>query len=63
MPIIGVLLPLTQNPKYHIKKKHIDIQYHFTCEQIQVKQLRFEYKSILVMVVDFLLKVYPKNKH
>jgi hypothetical protein len=32
----SVIFALTKNPKFNSRNKHIDIQYHFTCDQILI---------------------------
>ena len=36
-------LALVQNPEYHVKSKHIDVQYNYVRELVEDKLVRVEY--------------------
>ena len=45
-------LALAQNPQYHTRSKHIDVQWHFVREKIQEELVAFEYLPTEEMVAD-----------
>ncbi len=49
-------IKLINNPVHHERTKHIDIQYHFTREQVDNGILTFEYISTDLQVADSLTK-------
>ena len=49
-------LALTQNPVFHLRSKHIAIQYRFTRELVQAAQLTITYILKKAMVEDALTK-------
>ena len=36
-------IALTKDPSFHIKSKHINIQFHYTCEHVDAKDVSFKY--------------------
>jgi len=56
-------LALTQNPVFHPCSKHIAIQYHFTCELVQMEQLVVKYIPTEAMVADALTEALPRPQH
>jgi hypothetical protein len=49
--------------KFHSRNKHIDTQYHFTSDQILVKQIILVYVPTTNMTTNILTKKIPWNKH
>lgn len=49
------VIAFAANP-IHSRSKHIAIQYHFTCDQILVKQILIAYVPTTNMTVDILSK-------
>ena len=47
---------LAKNPAYHSKMKHIDVQYHFVRDMVEIKWLLLEKVDTLVNVIDSLTK-------
>ena len=47
---------LENNPSYHSKKKHIDVQYHLVRDMVEVKKVLLEKVDTLKNVVDSLTK-------
>lgn len=54
---------LTKNEVFHKRNKHIDIQYHFTRELVEKKEIEIVYLRIESMLADILIKALPKIKH
>jgi len=52
----SVIFALTKNPKFHSRNKHIDIQYHFTCDQILIKKILLVYVPTTKMMIDISTK-------
>ena len=55
-------LALAQNPEYHARTKHIDVQWHFVREKIQENLVSLEYLNTEDMVADGLTKPLGKEK-
>lgn len=49
-------ISLARNPVQHARTKHIDIQYHFTREKIESKDIRLEYLPTDRMLADIMTK-------
>lgn len=56
-------IALSENPKFHSKSKHIEMQFHYIRDQIHSKELRLEYCSTQQMYADYLTKSVGKEKH
>jgi hypothetical protein len=56
-------LALAQNPVFHPRSKHIDIQYHSTRELVQASRITVKYVPTEVMVADALTKPLPRPQH
>ena len=50
------LLPLTYNPEYHKRTKHIDIMYHYTRDQIRDNKITIQYVPTKKQLADILTK-------
>ena len=50
---------LCANPVFHSQMKHIALDYHFICEQVQHDALRVAYVSLENQLVDALTKPLP----
>ena len=46
---------IAKNPQYHERAKHIDIKFHYICEQVEKKAIQLEYCESK-MVADMLTK-------
>jgi len=55
-------IQLINNPVHHDRTKHIDIQYHFTREQVESKILEFHYVKTEFQVADSLTKSVNADK-
>ena len=49
-----------KNPMLSERSKHIDVQYHFVRERVELKELSFSYVSTKDMVADALTKALPE---
>jgi hypothetical protein len=56
-------IQLSENPRFHDRNKHIDIQVHFIREQIQAQEVKLTYCHTSAMAADILTKSLPKAKH
>ena len=56
-------IALANNPTYHARTKHIDIQYHFIRECMETGDIELEYCPTADMVADALTKALPKERH
>jgi hypothetical protein len=55
---------LTGNPKFHERSKHIDIQVHFICEQMQANIVKLIVCATFDMTTNILFtKRLSNNKH
>jgi hypothetical protein len=53
---------LENNPAYHLKTKHIDVQYHFVRDMVEEKKVLLEKVDTLKNVVDSLTKSVSMEK-
>ena len=53
---------LVKNPVYHLKTKHIDVQYHFVRDMVEEKKELLEKVDTLNNFVDSLTKSVNKEK-
>jgi hypothetical protein len=56
-------IALANNPEYHARTKHVDIQYHFVRECVENGDIELEYCPTADMVADALTKALPKDRH
>jgi hypothetical protein len=56
-------IQLAKNPKFHEWSKHIDIQVHFICEQIQANIIKMIFCPTFDMTTNILTKSLSKHKH
>ncbi len=56
-------ITLSKDPKFHDHSKHIEIHYHYLCEQVEVKLLFLVYIPTKSMFANILTKVLLKLKH
>ena len=56
-------IALANNPEYHARTKHIDIQYHFIRECVQNNKINLKYCPTADMVADGMTKALPKERH
>ena len=55
-------IALSEDPKFHSRSKHIDIQWHFVREKVKQGAVRFEYCPTADMAADGLTKALNKVK-
>ena len=55
-------IALSQNPEYHARTKHIDVQYHFVRECIEMGQIQLRYCPTEDMVADALTKPLARDR-
>jgi hypothetical protein len=53
---------LEKNPTYHLKTKHIDVQYHFVRDTVEEKKVLLEKVNMLKNVADSLTKSVSTKK-
>jgi hypothetical protein len=56
---------IAENPSHHSKAKHIDIHYHFVCDNVESGNIAIKYISTEDMVADICTKAlaHAKNTH
>jgi hypothetical protein len=55
-------IAIANNPVYHKRSKHIDIKYHFTREQVEMKTITLKYISTGEQLADIFTKQVPAEK-
>ena len=53
---------MAKNPAYHVKTKHIDVQYHFVRDMVEEKKVMLEKVDTMKNVVDSLTKSVSTEK-
>ena len=56
-------ITLTKDATYHARSKHIDVQFHYTRERVDDKDVSFHYLPSHDMPADMLTKALPRPKH
>ncbi len=56
-------ISLAKNPTHHSRTKHIDVQYHFIREKLDMGVIRLEYCPTEHMVADVLTKGLTRDRH
>jgi len=56
-------IALANNPEYHARTKHIDIQYHFIRECVQNNKIDLKYCPTSDMVADGMTKALARERH
>lgn len=56
-------IALANNPEYHARTKHIDIQYHFIRECVQNGKISLTYCPTADMVADEMTRALAKERH
>jgi hypothetical protein len=56
-------LALAQNPVFHPRSKHIDVQYHYTRELVQANRIVVKYIPTDIMLADGLTKSLARPQH
>jgi hypothetical protein len=56
-------IALSNNPAYHQRSKHIDVQHHFIREQVDSGKIELKYTPTEHMMADTLTKALPRVKH
>lgn len=52
-----------EDPQFHTKLRHIDIQHHWLRQEIPAGRLQVEWISTKDMPADGLTKIFPRQKH
>jgi hypothetical protein len=56
-------ISLAKNPTHHSRTKHIDVQYHFIREKLEMGVIRLDYCPTEHMVADVLTKGLSRDRH
>lgn len=56
-------IQLSKNAVYHKRSKHIDINFHFTRDLVEAKEIEIHYLQTDLMLGDILTKPLIKHKH
>jgi hypothetical protein len=56
-------MALSENPEFHQRTKHVDVQYHYIRQEIGAKQVELEFLPTQLMIADGLTKPLSKTKH
>jgi hypothetical protein len=56
-------ISLAKNPVYHDHSKHIDRQFHYTCELVGAGHIQLAYCLMKDMIADVLTKALPHPQH
>lgn len=56
-------MSLAKNPTHHSRTKHIDVQYHFIREKLEMKVIELKYCPTEHMVADVLTKALARDRH
>ena len=56
-------IALAHNPEYHARTKHIDVQYHFVRECVEMGKVKLVYCPTEEMVADALTKPLGRDRH
>ena len=56
-------IALANNPEYHVRTKHIDIQYHFIRECVQDGKIDLQYCPTEDMLADGMTKALARDRH
>ena len=56
-------IDLANNPEYHSRTKHIDVEYHFIREKVENKEVNIVYCPTDDMIADLLTKPLSKVRH
>lgn len=55
-------IALTQDPRFHSRTKHIDIQWHFVRDQVETGAVKFQWVPTNDMAADGLTKALSNEK-
>jgi len=56
-------ISLTKDATFHARSKHINVQFHYTCECVPAKDILFKYLPTTDMPADIMMKALPHQKH
>ena len=56
-------ISLAKNPTHHSRTKHIDVQYHFIREKLEIGVIQLEYCPTSHMLEDVLTKGLAQDRH
>ena len=56
-------IKLTENPVYHARTKHIDVQHHYIRELVETKEIAVNFVSTNEMIADVFTKGLSRSKH
>jgi Reverse transcriptase (RNA-dependent DNA polymerase) len=56
-------ISLTKDAAFHARSKHIDVQFHYTCERVTAGDILFKYLPTADMPADIMTKALARPKH
>ena len=56
-------IALSRNPEFHSRSKHVDIQYHFLRQHVDMKTVDLKFIGTEQMAADGLTKALGRPKH
>src|SRR5277367_2195295 len=56
-------IALAHNPEYHARTKHIEVQYHFIRECVEMGKVKLVYCPTEEMIADALTKPLARDRH
>jgi len=56
-------IALTEDPTFHARTKHIDIQHHFIRERVAAGHVKLIYEPMETLIADIMTKALSRNQH
>jgi len=56
-------MALSENPEFHQRTKHVDVQYHYIRQEVGCERVALEFMPTHLMIADGLTKPLTRVKH